>query len=92
MSLLALSAASTTFGGVAGLAIGAIPATAGTAISGNTGFTVPWAPGLIIVIWSGSSGAGACQLVNPASTWTGASITVAANGAGVFGPCAVPLR
>jgi hypothetical protein len=35
-----------------------VPGTTGTAVGVNTGFTVPWVPGLIIQIYTGITGCG----------------------------------
>jgi len=40
---------------------------AGSALSGNTGFTVPWVPGLVVLITGGAAGTGVVTLVNPTS-------------------------
>jgi hypothetical protein len=35
-----------------------VPGTTGTALAGNTGFTVPWVPGLMIQIYNGATPSG----------------------------------
>lgn len=40
---------------------------AGSALAGNTGFTVPWVPGLVVLITGGAAGTGNVTLVNPLS-------------------------
>jgi len=86
MSLLALSAPTTPLSGPLGAPY---VLASGTALTGNTGFTCPWVPGLMLVVVSGATAAGVCTLVNPLSTWTGPSITVAiTTGFGIFGPIA----
>jgi hypothetical protein len=54
-----------------------VPAASGTALTGNTGFTVPWVPGLVIQIASGATGAGVVTAVNPSGS--NAVVTLAAS-------------
>jgi hypothetical protein len=87
MSLVALTAPSAQLGGLSGApyVLGT-----GTALSGNTGFTCPWVPGLMLVVVSGATAAGVCTLNAPSASFTGPSITVAiTTGFGIFGPIPV---
>ncbi len=87
MALLALSAPTAQLGGLAGAPY---VLASGSTLATYTGFTCPWLLGLMLVIVSGGTAAGVCTLVNPAGTWTGPSITVAATtGFGIFGPIPV---
>lgn len=49
------------------VASGAIPAATETALTGNTGFTVPWVPGLCVHIVAGATAPGVVTLVSPNS-------------------------
>ena len=46
-----------------------VPPTTGSALSGNTGFTVPWVSGLAIQIYVGGTSCGVCTLVSPNTTY-----------------------
>lgn len=82
MALLALPKPTIQLGGLSGLALSG----AGTALGSNTGLTVPWVPGLVVVVFSGATAAGAVSLVNPLATPAGPSVTLVADGLGVFAP------
>ena len=59
MALLALTAASTLLTDPQLKVVTTnVPGTAGTAVGANTGFTVPWAPGLVIQIYTGITACG----------------------------------
>ena len=85
MALLALSTPTVQLGGLSGLAL----TSAGTALGANTGLTVPWVPGLVVVVFSGATAAGAVALVNPSAPPSGPSITLVASGLGIFAPIPV---
>ncbi len=81
MALLALPAPTTPLATIAGVNL------AGTALGTNTGATVPWVPGLVLVVLSGTTAAGAVTLVNPntGTTFAAPSVTLAADGIALFG-------
>ena len=85
MALLALPKPTVQLGGLSGLALTG----AGTALGANTGLTVPWVPGLVVVVFSGATAAGSVSLVNPLASPAGPSITLIADGLGVFAPVPV---
>jgi hypothetical protein len=65
---------------------GVVPAAAGTALTGNTGFTVPWVPGLVIQIVAGATAPGVVTLVSPATSVPAPALTMVANADLLFGP------
>lgn len=69
MSLLALAAPTTNICDPQFAAGIALPATE-TALTGTTGFTVPWVTGLVIRIVEGATTPGLITLVNPAPSGT----------------------
>jgi hypothetical protein len=89
MALLAL-AAPTTFviDPQFKVVTGVVPAAAGTALTGNTGFTVPWVPGLVIQIVAGATPPGVVTLVGPSTPTPSPSLTMAASANLLFGPIA----
>lgn len=82
MSVVALSAPSTAFGGLSGLAIPA----SGTTLAGNTGFTVPNNGLVMIVAFIGASGAGNWQFLTQRGASQPAAIAVSNSTNYIFGP------
>lgn len=82
MSVVALSAPSTTLGGVGGLAIPA----SGTTLAGNTGFTVPNNGAVYVIVFVGASGAGNVQFLTQRGANQPAAVAVSNSTNYIFGP------
>ena len=81
MALLALTAPVTTsVGGIAGLVV-----PGGTALATYTGFTVPWVPGLSLIIQSAGTAAGVCNLLKSDGVTVYATQTLVISGIWVLG-------
>lgn len=65
---------------------GVIPAASGTALAGNTGFTVPWISGLVIQIVAGATAPGNVTLVGPQLPVPSPVINMLANAVLLYGP------
>lgn len=63
-----------------------VPGTTGTALAGNTGFTVPWAPGLIIQIYNGATPSGVVTFLGVGATPNVALTLSNASSNTLFGP------
>jgi hypothetical protein len=61
-----------------------VPGATGSALAGNTGFTVPWVPGLVVQIQGGAAGTGAVTVVNPTSGGPTPSFTLPATSQNVL--------
>jgi hypothetical protein len=65
-----------------------VPGTTGTAVSGNTGFTVPWAPNMCVQVYTGVTACGTVTLVSPNSLYANITVSPGTSANIVFGPFA----
>lgn len=70
------------------VASGVVPAAAGTALTGNTGFTVPWVPGLVLLVVAGATAPGNVTLVSPQVPTPNLVINMLASASLLYGPIA----
>jgi hypothetical protein len=81
MTLVAVAAPSTATSGLAGINSTLAGA---AALTGNTGFTVPWNANLVVLVWSGATGAGVTTLLKADGTTSFCSVTLLTLGLAVF--------
>jgi hypothetical protein len=81
MALLAVAAPTTASAAAAGINSTLAGA---AALTGNTGFTVPWNASLVVLVWSGATGAGVTTLLKADGVTAFASVTLLTTGLAVF--------
>lgn len=87
MALAALSAASVLLADPQLKVVATnVPGTTGTALAGNTGFTVPWAPGLVIQIYNGATPSGVVTFLGTGLTPNVSFTLASASSNTLYGP------
>jgi hypothetical protein len=81
MALLAVAAPTTATSGLAGINS---TLAGSTALTGNTGLTVPWNANLVVLVWSGATAAGVVNLLKADGTSVFATVTLLTLGLAVF--------